>query len=58
MGRLLEKSRSYLEDKGVEAARLSVELLPNHALGCERIQLYTTFDQAVPELVLAAFGSW
>ena len=55
MGRLLEKSSGYLEAKGVEAARLSVELLLAHTLGCERIQLYTTFDQAVPELMLARF---
>ena len=55
MGRLLEKSRGYLEDKGVEGARLSVELLLSYALGCERIQLYTSFEQPVPELVLARF---
>ena len=55
MGKLLEKSRGYLDDKGTEGARLSVELLLAHALGCERIQLYTTFDQPVPELVLARF---
>ncbi len=55
VGRLLDKSRGYLEDKGIEAARLSVELLLSHALGCERIQLYTTFDQPMPELVLARF---
>ena len=52
---LLEKSRSYLANKGIEGARLSVELLLSHALGCERIQLYTTYDQPVPELVLARF---
>ncbi len=55
MGRLLEKSRAYLENKKIEGSRLSVELLLAHALGCERIQLYTTFDQPVPELVLARF---
>ena len=55
VGRLLEKSRGYLEDKEIESSRLSVELLLAHALGCERIQLYTTFDQPVPELVLARF---
>ncbi len=55
VGRLLEKSRGYLEDKEVEGARLSVELLLAYALGCERIQLYTTFDQPVPELILARF---
>ena len=55
VGRLLEKSRGYLEEKGVEAARLSVELLLSHSLGCERIQLYTSFEQPVPELVVARF---
>ena len=55
VGRLLEKTHEYLQDKGVEAARLSAELLLAHALGCERIGLYTNFDQDVPELVLARF---
>ncbi|GAF68009.1 unnamed protein product, partial [marine sediment metagenome] len=55
MARLLEKSGSYLADRSTEAARLSAELLLCHALGCERIQLYATFDQPVPELVVARF---
>lgn len=55
VGQLLEKTRKYLQEKEVEGARLSAELLLAHALGCERIGLYTSFDQEVPDLVLARF---
>jgi len=55
VGQLLEKTHKYLQEKEVEAARLSAELLLAHALGCERIGLYTSFDQPVPDLVLARF---
>ena len=55
VGQLLEKSSAYLQEKDIDAARLSAELLLSHTLSCERIQLYTTFDQAVPELVLARY---
>ena len=55
VGQLLEKTHHYLEDKGIESARLSAELLLAQSLGCERIGLYTNFDQEVPELVLARF---
>lgn len=55
VGQLLDKTHHWLQDKGVEAARLSAELLLAQALGCERIGLYTNFDQEVPELVLARF---
>ena len=55
VGKLLDKSRDYLEGKNVDSARLSAELLLAHALGCERIQLYAGFGQEVPQLVLARF---
>ena len=55
VGQLLEKTHKYLQGKGIEAARLSAELLLAHALGCERIELYTNFDQQVPELIMASF---
>ena len=55
VGKLLEKTGQYLKGKGIEAARLSAELLLAQTLGCERIGLYTNFDQEVPELVLARF---
>ena len=55
VGQLLERTHKYLQEKEVEAARLSSELLLAHALGCERIGLYTSFDQQVPDLVVARF---
>jgi release factor glutamine methyltransferase len=42
--RLLEWTAGYLEGKGLEAARLSAEMITAHALGCERIDLYARFD--------------
>ena len=55
IGRLLETTDKYLQEKGVDSARLSAELLLAQALGCERIGLYTNFDQEVPDLLLARF---
>jgi release factor glutamine methyltransferase len=51
--KLLEWVSGYFADKGVDAPRLSAELLLCHVLGLERIQLYTLFDRAVdpPQLV-------
>lgn len=38
-------STGYLEDRGVEGARLDAELLLGHALGVQRLQLYLQFDR-------------
>jgi len=45
IGRLLNWTRQHLTDKGVDQPRLCSELLLAHALGCEKIQLYTRFEQ-------------
>ena len=37
-------TRQHLADKGVDQPRLCGELLLAHALGCEKIQLYTRFE--------------
>jgi release factor glutamine methyltransferase len=42
----------YLTDKGVDAPRLSAELLLSHVLGCKRIELYTNFDRVVEQAKL------
>ncbi len=47
----------HLERKGIEDARLNVELLLAHALGCQRIQLYANFDKPVSKEELKNFRS-
>ncbi|MBE0534320.1 MAG: peptide chain release factor N(5)-glutamine methyltransferase [Phycisphaerae bacterium] len=47
IGKLLTWMNGYLTDKGVDAPRLSAELLLSHVLNCKRIELYTDFDRPV-----------
>jgi len=47
--KLLNWTTEYLTNKGVDSPRLSAELLLSHALGLKRIDLYTQFDQQVPQ---------
>ena len=51
--KLLEWVTGYFEEKGVDAPRLSAELLLCHVLGLERIQLYTLYDRVVDGQPLA-----
>jgi release factor glutamine methyltransferase len=51
--KLLEWVTGYFEEKGVDAPRLSAELLLCHVLGLERIQLYTLYDRVVDPQQLA-----
>ena len=43
--RLLNWTRNWLGEKGVDQPRLSAELLLAHALGCQKIDLYMRFDE-------------
>ena len=47
----------HLEKLGFDETRLTVELLLSHALGCQRIQLYTSFDKPLAKEELARFRS-
>jgi len=49
IGKLLTWMNGYLTEKGVDAPRLTAELLLSHVLGCKRIELYTNFDSAVEQ---------
>lgn len=49
VGRLLDWTAHFLADKGSESPRLDTEVLLAHVLGCERIQLYTRYDEVAPE---------
>ncbi|MEP6642288.1 MAG: peptide chain release factor N(5)-glutamine methyltransferase [Gaiellales bacterium] len=51
---MLRLSTGYLQDHGSGTPRLDAELLIGHALGLERIALYTSFDRPLTEPELAA----
>jgi release factor glutamine methyltransferase len=50
--KLLEWMSGYFADKGVDAPRLSGELLLSHVLGCKRIEFYTSFDRVLEKAKL------
>ncbi|UCF43875.1 MAG: peptide chain release factor N(5)-glutamine methyltransferase [Planctomycetota bacterium] len=45
--RLLNWAVKHFTEKGIDAPRLSAELLLSHVLGLKRIELYTQFDKVV-----------
>jgi release factor glutamine methyltransferase len=53
--RLINWTKDYLAQAGVEESRLCAEVLLAHVLGCPRIQLYTRFDFQPPPEKLASF---
>ncbi len=53
--RLLSWTQEYFQRSRIEAPRLCAEILLAHAMGCQRIQLYTAFDQVPAEPVRARF---
>jgi release factor glutamine methyltransferase len=55
VGRLLTWTTDYLKQHGATSPRLDAEVLLAAARGCERIQLYTSFDDDVDEDVRASF---
>jgi release factor glutamine methyltransferase len=54
LAEVLRLSTGYLEERGSPTARLDAELLIGHALGLERIELYTNFERPLHEPELAA----
>lgn len=52
---LMKFSIEHLLRHGFDEARLTVELLLSHALECQRIQLYTRFDQPLSKEELKSF---
>jgi release factor glutamine methyltransferase len=55
VGRLLTWTTDYLKQQGATSPRLDAEVLLASARGCERIQLYTSFDEEPDEDVRAVF---
>lgn len=49
---VLEKGAKFLESKNIQDARLNMELLVAHELGCQRMDLYLRFDQPLLEAQL------
>jgi release factor glutamine methyltransferase len=54
LAEVLRLSTGYLQEHGSGTPRLDAELLIGHALGMERIALYTSFDRPLTEPELAA----
>lgn len=55
VGRLLQWTADYLKGRGADSPRLDAEILLAQALGCQRIQLYTTFEDVPTEEKRTAF---
>ena len=55
LGRLLQWTATYLKDHGSESPRLDAEVLLAHACGCQRIELYTRFEEEPSETLKAQF---
>lgn len=53
--RLLEWTTDFFRKKGSESPRLDAEILLAHARGCQRIELYTSFDKVPKEEQRVAF---
>ena len=45
----LQSGSGYLEDRGIDDARLNMEHIIAKVLGCERIELYLSFDRPMQE---------
>jgi len=49
IGRLLNWTADHFRDRGFDSARLEAEMLLAHCRGCQRIMLYTAFDEVADE---------
>lgn len=55
VGRLLQWTTDYLKRRGSDSPRLDAEVLLAESLGCQRIDLYVTFENQPPEAARNAF---
>ncbi len=55
IGKILNWTKQYFEEKGVESPRLDAEVLLSHILKCDRIHLYVNFDRPLVEEELASY---
>ena len=56
--KILDWTKQYFKNKGVENPRLDAEVLLCAVLKCERIKLYTNFDQPLEEEELAKYREY
>ena len=56
--RLLEWTSEFFRSKDLDSPRLCAEVLLAEALKCQRIELYTRFDQVPEEGLLAVYRDW
>jgi len=55
IGRLLDWTRKYLQQKKVESWNLDAQLLLAHALGCKRLEMFTRYEEEPTESQRAVF---
>jgi len=55
IGRLLGWTADYLKQNGAESPRLDAEILLAEARGCQRIDLYTAYDEPASDEIRIAF---
>ncbi|HEX4144087.1 MAG TPA: peptide chain release factor N(5)-glutamine methyltransferase [Pirellulales bacterium] len=55
IGRLLTWTADYLKQHGAASPRLDAEVLLAMAAGCQRIDLYTRFDEPAPDALRTSF---
>lgn len=55
IGKILNWTKQYFEEKGVDTPRLDAEVLLSHILKCDRIHLYVNFDRPLVEEELASY---
>ncbi len=56
--RLLDWTRNYFAQAGLDAPRLCAEMLLSTALHCQRVELYARFNQEPSAAELATFRDW
>ena len=54
----LQSGSGYLEDRGIDEARLNMEHIIANVLGCERIELYLAYDRPMQEKELKQLRSY
>ncbi len=56
--RLLDWTTEFFQSKQLDSPRLCAEILLAEALDCQRIELYTRFDQVPEEPALGTYRDW
>ena len=55
IGRLLNWTADFLRERGADSPRLDAEVLLAHARGCQRIELYTAFEEPASDELRTSF---